>query len=219
MTISVIFENREFIIVNKPIGISIHNGDSNSKVSNQYDLLNILGKQLKYKKLYPVHRLDKETSGIQIFALNSESAKKIAEEFQTSSVIKIYLGILRGKLKVQNGVWKKPLTDKSEGRKYPEGIAAQRIPCETHFKLIQQNNYFSLCEFDIKTGRQHQIRKHSAISGHALVGDSRYGDPKYNDKIESLYKTQRMFLHCNKIIIAGQIFESKVPDEFNLLML
>ena len=78
--------------------MSVHNTEDSQ------NLLDILEKQMKVAKLYPVHRLDKETSGLQLLAFNEVSAKKLSNEFQTKKVVKTYVGILRGKLKKSEGV-------------------------------------------------------------------------------------------------------------------
>ena len=188
--------------------MSVHNTEDSQ------NLLDILEKQMKVAKLYPVHRLDKETSGLQMLAFNEVSAKKLSNEFQTKKVVKTYVGLLRGKLKKSEGVWNLKLTDKSEGRKNPQGLSAGRVPCETEYRVLQSSKYFSFCQFNLITGRQHQIRKHASIEKHSLVGDQRYGEKSYNKKISSLYKHQRMFLHSQKIEILGKAFESPVPEEF-----
>jgi len=211
--VSVIFKNQEIVVVDKPHGLSVHNNEDSQ------NLLSVLESQLNIDKLYPVHRLDKETSGVQLLALSQASAKKYSDEFQNKLVKKSYLGILRGQLKESKGLWTWKLTDKSEGRKNPAGLTAARVACETHFHVLQKSKFFSYCDFNLITGRQHQIRKHAALSNHSLVGDPRYCDKKYNKKIYGLYKTKRLFLHCTKIEILGMVFESQAPNEFGKLLL
>lgn len=214
----ILFQNSDFIAVEKPDGISVHN------IEETENLLQVLAKQFQDEsgglvgaKLFPVHRLDKETSGIQILALNENAARKLASEFEHRTVEKVYRGLLRGRLASDETVWNRPLTDKAEGRKNPEGLAKDRVSCETRVRVVNQNQFFTDCEFHLVTGRQHQIRKHSAIAKHALVGDSRYGDPKYNQKMAELYGTERMFLHCSKLAIAGVVIDSPVPEVFHKL--
>ena len=205
----IIFQNSDFIAVNKPTGVSVHNNEDPNNLLSQL--------KSHYSALYPVHRLDKETSGIQILALNEKAAKNMAEEFQNRQVKKIYVGIIRGQLKQTDGIWRQPITDKAEGRKNPQGIAKERVPSETRFHVTKTSKFFSQVEFDLITGRQHQIRKHCALANHALVGDSRYGDPQYNQRMAELYKTDRMFLHCHKLEISGQKLDSSLPREFEWL--
>lgn len=210
--IAVLYQDKDFLAVSKPAGISVHNNE------DPQNLLLLLQKQIAVAKLYPVHRLDKETSGIQLLALHEVSARKLAEEFEKRSVNKIYAGVLRGELKESKGIWNQALTDKAEGRKNPAGMSRDRIACETQFEVLKKNKFFSYCHFKLITGRQHQIRKHSALVNHSLVGDPRYGDPRYNKKMADLYKTDRMFLHCYQIQILGHSFECLIPDHFKKIV-
>lgn len=202
MKITVLFQGNGWLAVDKPSGLSVHN------LEDTQNLLELLQTQLNIPRLFPIHRLDKETSGIQLLASNEVQAQQYAAEFQNRQVEKIYEGILRGQLETESGVWKNDLTDKAEGRKNPAGLAKDRVPCETRFRVLKRNQFFTHAEFHLITGRQHQIRKHAVLAGHALVGDSRYGEPKYNQKMESIYKTSRMFLHCSRIKILGQELNS-----------
>lgn len=212
MQLQVLFKDTDFLAVDKPAGMSVHN------IDDADNLLLTLERELRMPKVFPVHRLDKETSGVQLLALNESAARKWAEMFQDRSVEKIYLGVLRGGLKEREGVWTAALSDKSEGRKSPAGLARDRVPCETRYQLLKQNKFFTLCEFQLITGRQHQIRKHASLAKHALVGDDRYGDPKYNAKMASIYKTDRMFLHCHRIEIDGQKLVAAQPPAFDKLL-
>jgi len=213
--IPILFESREILVVDKPVGISIHNGDAEEYES---DLISLLLTQLGVASLFPVHRLDKETSGLQLFALSSEAASTWAQEFQNDKVSKLYEGITRGTLKESEGTWRQPVTDRAEGRMNPAGLAANRIAAETRFKVLASNKFFSRCRFQLITGRQHQIRKHCAMQKHALVGDRRYGEQVYNRRMVELYRTERMFLHSSQIEIRGQTFISPAPPEFDLLL-
>lgn len=218
--IPIVFESDDLYVVDKPVGVSVHNTDGDDT-----NLLLILTRVLQVRgessRLFPVHRLDKETSGIQIFAKNEVSARAFATEFESRSVLKIYSGVLRGQLVESKSSldleWAWPLTDKAEGRNNPAGLSASRIPCKTKVRILEASKYFTRCEFDLVTGRQHQIRKHAALAKHALVGDGRYGDPAYNRRMAGIYSTDRMFLHCGRIEIRGLQLHSKLPDVFERL--
>ncbi len=201
--VPILLETSEVLIVDKPVGISVHNNE------DPQNLLKTLAKT--HPALFPVHRLDKETSGIQVFAKSPLAAKSWAQEFQERTVRKIYAGVIKGHLKPETGVFDQPLTDKSEGRKNPQGNSRDRVLCETRYRLLNLNKYFSLIEFELVTGRQHQIRKHMALHNHPLIGDPRYGDPKYNQKMAAMYKTDRLFLHCQELEIKKHRILSPVP--------
>jgi tRNA pseudouridine65 synthase len=164
-----------------------------------------------------VHRLDKETSGVQILALTEKAASELGVQFQNRQTEKFYQGVVAGTLPEQ-GQWSHPLSDKAEGAQNPAGKASDRMPCETLYRLLRSSTYFSWIEFEIRTGRQHQIRKHCALAGRALIGDPRYGNPKYNAKIEKLYQFSRMALHCSRIVLAGgECLLAPTPTEFSKL--
>jgi tRNA pseudouridine65 synthase len=204
--VPILLQDKDWLIVDKPYGLSVHNNE------DPENLIKVLSTQCGIKDLLPVHRLDKETSGVQIFALNKKSAKKLSEEFQQNRVEKNYQGLVKGIFKTKAGLWNKPLTDKAEGRRSPQGLARNRVPCQTEYKVIKESAHLSLCEFRIITGRQHQIRKHTALAKHPLVGDSRYGSKALNEKIKELHGETRMFLHCQKIEVLGvSLFSQSTP--------
>ena len=199
--IDIIFENSDFFAIEKPYGISVHNTEQAE------NLITLLTKQINIQPL-PIHRLDKETSGIQLFAKSEIAARTLSKQFEEKSVEKFYQAVLRGSLNNLKGVWRQSLSDKAEGRKNPQGLSKDRVECITEFEVLEKNQHLTFCQFKLITGRQHQIRKHAAINKHPIVGDPRYNDPKYNQKMFQIYKTDRMFLHCNQITIAGIIIKS-----------
>jgi tRNA pseudouridine65 synthase len=219
MTLKLIEQNLFFLIADKPAGLSVHNASEHGE-----DLISILSKQVG-QTVYPIHRLDLETSGLITLALNSDTAKQLNETFQTNLTEKKYQCIVKRPLPLSPDwlIWNTPLTDKAEGRKHPQGSnSSDRKSCITKYKVLQSNSYFSLLDCHILTGRQHQIRKHTALAKCPIVGDERYGDPKYNQKIFSLYAVKRMFLHSYylKFIWKNQTwqFTLPVPLEFNKLL-
>lgn len=212
MKIKILSQTPDYVVIEKPIELTIHNENTKEK-----SVLSVLG-----GSLFPVHRLDKETSGVMVLAKNKQAAYLLAEQFQNHSVKKIYHAVLRGALKTDKIHWKKGLTDKAEGRKNPQGLAKDRSPCETIGKVLEKNAYLSLIEVEIKTGRQHQIRKHAAIAGHPIVGDERYNDKVYNEKIAQRFGTDRMFLHSTFLEFEWEgrrlSFKSETPKEFKKLL-
>lgn len=213
--IPIVAQFKNWLVVNKPAGISVHNDNE--------DLRTILKRQLSlgsFQDIYPVHRLDKETSGLIVIATDSETAAFLATQFQQHEVKKNYTAVLRGSLAKGSEwtEWNAPVSDKSEGRKNPQGLARDRVEARTLYRVLESNKFLSLVEFKLLTGRQHQIRKHSALARHAIVGDARYGDPKYNAKISQRYQTTRMFLHASALELSfeeqSHRFEAPLPEEF-----
>jgi RluA family pseudouridine synthase len=201
----------EIFFVDKPSGISVHNDPGK-------DILSLLERQLQ-KKVYLVHRLDQETSGLLCVSTSPALAAEMTALFQGRQIQKFYFGICRGLLKEKNGRWTQSLTDKAEGRKNPQGISKDRVEAETGFQVLSESNFISLVKFELFSGRQHQIRKHCALARHALVNDSRYGDSAYNEKMQEVYKVERMLLHSAKLIFnwKNETIEvsAPLPPEFD----
>jgi 23S rRNA-/tRNA-specific pseudouridylate synthase len=182
-------ENEDFLVIYKPEGLSVH---------NQYPSLS---EQLTLAKkaLHFINRLDLETSGLMVIANRPELHAPLAEDLEKGQ--KFYRALLRSpwKQNQQELLWSWPLSDKAEGRKNPQGVASDRVKAETKVQIVRSNQYFTEVYLELITGRQHQIRKHSALANHPIVGDPRYNEEKYNTNIQKFYGNKRMLLHAEKL--------------------
>jgi 23S rRNA-/tRNA-specific pseudouridylate synthase len=124
-----------------------------------------------------IHRLDREVSGGVLVGVDGRVLPELHRQFADRETTKVYRAWCRlGKRElVDEGVWRYPLTRKAEGRKKPAGFHRFRVPCETHFKVIQVKEDLVEFELELKTGRKHQLRRHCALGGYSIVGDGRYG--------------------------------------------
>lgn len=205
-----LLQHPDFLIVHKPAGVSCHN-DQGSVIQ-------------KYgKEWHLANRLDKETSGLLVLTKNS----KLQNSIQTalSEGEKIYSAVMRGSMPLTNtwGEWNNPISDQGEGRDNPQGKPEDWKDSKTLYKVIKSNQYFSLLECQLITGRQHQIRKHSRLAGRPIVGDSRYGNLKDNLRISQKYGFDRLALHAWKIRFnwneTSVFCESSIPPSFHDLFL
>jgi 23S rRNA-/tRNA-specific pseudouridylate synthase len=185
--IQILAENNFFYVINKPVGFSVHNESPSIA-----DVLKSLKKPEHF-----VNRLDLETSGLMVIAQKPEYHEPLSQALNQGT--KTYRALLRGSLKNDVEKWTKPLTDSAEGRKNPEGLTKNRIPCFTEIRVLRKNKFFTEVDATIQTGRQHQIRKHAALAKHPVVGDKRYNDSAYNEKVFAMYDVKRMFLHARKL--------------------
>ncbi len=187
--IKIVEENEFFMVLIKSATYSVHN----QKPSLVEDLTAMK------KPIHFVNRLDQETSGLMVVAKKPEYHEDLSESLKAGH--KYYRGLLRGpwKQKADKVILTKPLSDKAEGRKNPQGLADDRSPCETHLEKVRSNAYFTEVVAEIMTGRQHQIRKHCALIKQPIVGDKRYNDKEYNARIGKMYGIERMHLHAEKI--------------------
>lgn len=201
--LDIVLENDFFIVINKPSGLSAHNDEPS--------LLTLLKKQKKPD--FIVNRLDKETSGLMVIAKRADFHALLGEALKEGK--KTYRALLRGELPKNETKWSKPISDKAEGHKNPQGLKKDQLDALTLVHIERQSKYFTEVTLDLKSGRQHQIRKHACIAGHAILGDSRYNEKKYNEKMFGYYPNaeKRMYLHAEKLEFTFEDMKYRVKTE------
>ncbi len=183
--LQIVFQDELLVAVNKPSGQLVHPGWARDGVSALEQLRDQLG-----RFVYPVHRIDRATSGIVLFALSSEMAADIQRQFQKRKVDKRYLALVRGnspKVKEVNH----PLSGDSNNTK-KEAI--------TKLQLLGTYERFGLVAASPITGRLHQIRRHLKHISHPIIGDVRYGKGHYNRLFREEFNFHRLALHHQRMI-------------------
>ena len=201
---SMFIENNEnFAVINKPAGIAVQSGTKSRR--NIIDILRDT-KEFQSSSPYPVHRIDKETTGILLVAKNRKYAQLFTSLFRIRKIHKTYLGIVLGELKKNKGTFTDMLYQ-YEGAKRVEAKAI------THFSVIDSNNNYSLLKLNPETGRKHQIRKQLFIHDCPILGDS-----KYSISANKLNKKKKLMLHAYKINFSidgiKYVFFSELPLDF-----
>lgn len=207
--VNIIYEDDYFLVVDKPSGM-LTVATEEDKDSNN-NLYSVLSKYVKKKnsnsKIFVVHRLDKDTSGVLLFAKN-EKLQYLLQDDWNNIATRIYYSVVYGNTK-EEGTIKSYLKEDSNLVTYSTDTGKLAITC---YKKIQSNNDYSLLEILIKTGRRNQIRVQLKEIGHPIVGDSKYGHKDKNHK--------RMMLHAAKLTIINplnkkkMVFESKLDRSF-----
>ena len=170
--VSIIFEDEDFIAVNKSAGmLTIPDRHDETQLS----LYKILTD--RYGKIFIVHRLDRDTSGLVLFAKNETSHKYLSRLFEKRNIEKIYLGIVRGSLPDKTGSIDEPIAEHSF-RKGEMTINKKGKASLTEYKVVEDYGIYSLVQFNIHSGRTHQIRVHMKFDGHPIACDAVYGDGK-----------------------------------------
>lgn len=224
-----------WLAVDKPCGLSVHNDPGNDLISfihtricSDSSLTSRIETQASFQ-VHPVHRLDKETSGVILLATDNDVLRSLSELFIKGRVKKNYLALVHGNFNPElthseNHVWDFPLSKTAGGRNNPSG-KGKLVDCETRYSVSQQSLHYSLLEIELLTGRKHQIRRHAKLSGHPVTGDTRYGSKKSVTYLRDTLSYQRLGLHCKclEFIPPGQkkavsiTSQNPLTDMFQLL--
>ena len=170
----ILFEDKNIAVCVKPAGVLSQNGDGKDMISllNEHFLQN--GENAK---AYPVHRLDKETAGVMVYAKNSKSAAALSGQTEQNAVRKHYYAVVKGCPEEKSGVLKDLLfRDKQKNKSYTVKRMRKGVrEASLEYEVIGENNGFSMLDVLLHTGRTHQIRVQFSSRKMPLYGDGRYG--------------------------------------------
>lgn len=171
MQLDIIFENDEFVAVNKPAGLlSIPD-----RIGKELSLKDFLKE--RYGNIYTVHRLDRNTSGIIVFAKTEEAHKALSLLFEGREMEKFYAGLVNGQMICPSGTVDAAIME-HPGKTTKMITHVKGKPSITDYEVLESFRLYSWVQFQIHTGRTHQIRVHMQHLGHSIVCDEIYGDPK-----------------------------------------
>jgi tRNA pseudouridine65 synthase len=177
MKFRILFQDSHLVVVDKPAGIHVHPPeDQRERISKSSNGLAILRNQLN-QYIYPVHRLDRATSGVLIYALSSEASRNLQLQFQNHEIQKNYLALARGTLTHSHTI-DRPLQPSEPAITRIDPLWTGDLPFSIRKEFTHTR--FSWILARPTTGRFHQIRRHLAFESHPLLGDSMHGDTKLN---------------------------------------
>lgn len=210
--LSVLYEDQDVIVIDKPVGL-LTMGTERDKSHTAQAILNDYvrkGNARSRERVYIVHRLDRETSGILIFA-KSEQAKRHLQDDWTNTE-KNYLAIVYGRLTPPEGTISSYLVENSALTVYSTPDASKGKLSHTAYRTLKEARGFSLLEIDLLTGRKHQIRVHLSDKGHPVVGDKKYGKEGDGSRWLALHAQSIAFTHP----VTGKrlFFETALPEHF-----
>ena len=193
------YQDKFIICVSKPNNVLVHHARHSRNVADEKSLLQLLDEQIG-GKFYPIHRLDRKTSGIILLAKETNYVSKFQELFTLKEIKKTYFGVVRG-FSPETKIIDSPV----KGRD-----ANVHKEAETHLKTLAKitldipvkpynSSRYSLVELSPKTGRMHQLRVHTNKISHPLIGDAKYGDKNHDTMFAENFGFKNLFLHAGKL--------------------
>lgn len=207
MILPILYQDADFVVINKPSGLLVH---PTALASGETESVTGYLKAQLNQKVYPVHRLDRPTSGTLILALSSEMAKALSVEFQERRVEKEYLAVVRG-VPPQEVLIDHPLKEEldeiadskaRQDKEAQEAITWMQTLGSIEFP-VKVDRYptsrYSLVRARPKTGRKHQVRRHLRHLGHPIIGDVNHGVGKHNRYFAEAHGNRRLLLACTEM--------------------
>jgi tRNA pseudouridine32 synthase/23S rRNA pseudouridine746 synthase len=210
--VQILFENDDIIAVDKPAGLACiaerdrNKGNLHAQLSAMYP-----------NKIFIVHRLDKEASGVVLFVKNAAAHRNLCRQFTKHTVRKTYLALLHDSVAGDSGTIDKPIRQFGSGR---VAVDMERgKPSVTKYEVIERFRDYTLVRAHPVTGRRHQLRVHFYSTGHAIVGDPFYGNKNPRINSGAKYSVSRLMLHAEKITFTlptdeQMIIKSPSPEAF-----
>lgn len=209
--IKIIYEDQDILVVNKPSGLlTVSTAKEKEKTLFQQVYMYIKGKN-KHNKIFIVHRLDRETAGIIVFAKSEKVKELFQNNWDNNTKLREYTAVVEGKVEKDRGIIKSYLKENKMFKVYSTKDNSGKLAI-TEYEVLNRSKGYSLLKINIKTGRKNQIRVHLSELGHPVMGDKKYG-AKTNP-------LKKMGLVANKLIIKHPItkneiiFETDIPLEF-----
>lgn len=192
--VDVLYEDDHLLVVNKPAGLIVHPTTghwANTLANGIVHMWQQRGLRIRFR---PIHRLDKETSGVLAVAKNPYIHQNVSEQMKAGTVEKEYTALVHGLVERESGTVDEPIDRNPESPHY-RIVTPAGYPSVTHYRVLERLPAATLLSIRLETGRTHQIRVHMAYLGHPLLGDGMYGDPS----LDAGLPLSRQALHAHML--------------------
>lgn len=215
--IELVYEDDDVLVINKGYGMLSVGTQSKKKEENAYDIMRAYVKSVDpLNKLWVVHRLDRHTTGLMMFAKSERAQEVLRHNWNNIILERLYVAVLEGYLEEDKGYVKSRLAENSQFVVYSTDVPGEGRLAVTHYEVMARGNGYTLAHFSLDTGRKNQIRVHAADMGHPITGDRKYG--------AQTSPIHRLALHAQTLRFAHPVtkkdmnFQSPVPREFTSLV-
>jgi 23S rRNA pseudouridine1911/1915/1917 synthase len=204
--IKIVYEDRYLVVLDKPDTLL-----SVATLTEEERTVHTILKRRLGKAVFAVHRLDRDTSGLMMFAYTKETQSRLKKQFEVHAVQRHYIALVEGTLKEKKGTWKSYLQEDAVYRVYSAPTGQLAI---THYEVLDEKPTFSCVRFALETGRKNQIRVHCKDAGHSILGDEKYGS--------TIDPYHRLCLHALKLEFVHPYsqkklsFKSTIPHAFKV---
>ncbi len=214
--LSIVYEDHDIIVVDKVAGLLTVSTDRTREQTAYYLLTDYVrkGNSKSRNRVHIVHRLDRETSGLLVFAKSAEAKEFLQTEW--SGFSKKYVAVVCGILPEKEGIITSHLTENRAHKVYSTSDTKLGKYAKTAFRVLKESEAYSLLEIDLLTGRKNQIRVHMADRGCPVVGDKKYGEKQPGIKRLCLHSASLSLLH--PFSKESMTFEAKTPTYFASLI-
>jgi tRNA pseudouridine32 synthase/23S rRNA pseudouridine746 synthase/23S rRNA pseudouridine1911/1915/1917 synthase len=204
----VLYEDSHLIVIDKPSGLlSVTSAFEKDNTAHA-----LLKKHFRPRKVYVVHRLDQDTSGVMLFAFSERAYEKLKAIFAEHHIVREYIAIVEGRMEQSQGKWESYLYEDENYFVHSSLNPERGRLAITHYQVIEMSKHYSLVKFTLETGRKNQIRVQCKAAGHPVLGDLKYGS--------SVTPVRRLCLHAQGLGFNHPIngkhmqFKSSLPQAF-----
>jgi 23S rRNA pseudouridine1911/1915/1917 synthase len=209
---TIVYEDHDLIVIEKAAGLLTIATDKEKRITAFSMLSNHVKKQNKDNKIFIVHRLDRETSGLMLFAKSEEIKHHLQKTWNDTVIERTYVAVVEGMVKEPEGVITSYLYEDNIFKMHSSQDPGSGQKAVTHYSVQKTKKQYSMLKVNLETGRKNQIRIHMQDIGHSIIGDRKYGASPSPIKRLGLHAQQLSFIHPS----SGKKmnFESNIPKSF-----
>ncbi len=214
--LKILFEDQHLIVVDKPAGLLTIASDTERKRTAYHQLTDYVREKNPHNRIFIVHRLDRDTSGVIIFAKHEEVKRLFQDNWRDFVTERSYVAVVEGRIDKDGDTIRSWLLETKTRLIYSSSTPGDGLEATTNYRVLQTSSKYSLLEIHLETGRKNQIRVHMHDIGHPIAGDKKYG--AQTDPLHRLALHARVLAFRHPISGEPMRFETEIPPQFVALL-